>query len=239
MTHVCISIHAVRIGDFEDLQNYQGNPLITPVGHLYFVSQSMPLNGNEQGYMPQYQNLMSMNMGVSANPLFMNTDGAFVFDPANPVVATGTLHQLSQIIRKNYPEHADVRFISAGSQARLSVAHQGYNEIRDLGFTESIGVHVRFKKADGIWYVHNRTDNGWYRPTIDNTNRDFAPIFNKAVVLDTTSEQIQITFDDHGQMIGAEFLEHDDGNLVGFSVSDSNKIFEFVYPGEQMVFKDE
>lgn len=239
MTHVCISINAVRFGGFEDLQNYQGNPLITPVGHLYLVSQP-PMNAcTEQGAQFQYQNMMGLGVGNNSNPLFMNTDGAFVFDPASPVVAHGTLQQLAQIVRKNYPEHADVRFISAGSQARLSVAHQGYNEIRDLGFTESIGIHVRFKKADGIWYVHNRTDNGWYRPTIDTTNRDFAPIFNKAVVLDTTSEQIQITFDDHGQMIGAEFLEDDDGNLVGFSVSDSNKIFEFVYPGEQMVFKDE
>lgn len=239
MSQICISINATRFGGIEDLVDYQGNPLIAPVGHFYIPNPMMVNNLNEQGPLFQYQNVMGGYMGNNASPMYMNKDGAFIFDPANPNVAHGTLDQLSEVVRKNYPENAIIRFISGGGTSRMSVAHQGYSEIRDLAFTESIGLQVRFKKANGTWFVHNRTDNAWYRPTVDTTGRDFAPLFTQAVVADVVGNQIQITFDDHGQMIGAEFLEDDDGTLDGFAVTDSNKIFELVYPGEQMVFTDE
>lgn len=233
MSKICISINAARFGGFEDLHYYQGNPLVAPIGYLCLANPAMGntfMGNNDQ---MQYQQPNGGFMGNSIQPLFMNNTGAFIFDPVSPDVAYGTLEKLREIIRKNYPEDADVQFVSGGSTGRMSPIHMGYNEIRDLTFTESVNLQVRFRKANGEWYVHNRDADGWFRPVIKmDLDRDFVPTISKAVVLDSTSDQIQLEFDEQGNMVNARFLKDDDGNLTAFVVSDINKIFEYLYPGE-------
>lgn len=234
MRYIYISVDAVDNERPEDFFSYRGNPLITPVGNLIIIDRADPRNHQtDNGLSLWRSNLAGVNYAVHHGVLALTNGGGFMMDPNHRTVAYTTLKQLSKILKESYGDDCEVIFDSVVYPKQQAILRRvgAFSETREVIF-QSRGQPVSFKRWNGTWLVYNRDSEKWHIPVLKfEADQHFHAVVQHLDVTDTFLERVHVGIE--GDQI-VNFTGSAGDQLEEVKLNDNNKIFDFLYPGEQV-----